>query len=87
MIIAAQMALLEQVRERQGSTDQPHFVPAVTELGRSIHPDDLFTLRPEKLYYIPRRSDENASRAHSASTISLGARLDPKGTDFYARKP
>ena len=86
MLIAAQTALLGQLRERQGTTDQAHFQPAITALGRPIHPDDFFTLRPEKLYHIRRRIDEDLSRVHSASTLSLGARLDPRGTDFYARK-
>ena len=85
-LIAAQTALLQQLRDRQSSIDQPHFDAAIAALGRPIHPDDFYTLRPEKLFHIARSSGETSARTHSASTLSLGARLDPKGTDFYARK-
>ena len=85
-LIAAQTSLLEQLRDRQSSVDQPHFERAIAALGRPLHPEDFFTLRPEKLYYIHRETEETATRPHSASTMSLGARLDPKGTDYYARK-
>ena len=85
-LIASQTALLQQLRDRQSSMEQPHFDHAIATLGRPIHPDDFFTLRPEKLYHIVRQnSGETSARPHSASTLSLGARLDPKGTDFYAR--
>ncbi len=86
MLIAAQTALLQQLRDRQNSIDQPHFDAAISALGRPIHPDDFFTLRPEKLFHITDNTGGNTSRPHSASTLSLGARLDPKGSDFYARK-
>ncbi|CAF2036857.1 unnamed protein product [Rotaria magnacalcarata] len=85
LLIAAQTALIQQVRDRQNSIDQPHFDAAVTALGRPIHPEDFYTLRPEKLFKIANRKDENRGRIHSASTLSLGARLDPKGTDYYAQ--
>lgn len=86
LLIAAQTALLQQLRDRQNSIDQPHFNPAITALGRPIHPDDFYTLRPEKLFHITNHISENTLGSRSASTLSLGARLDPKGSDFYARK-
>jgi hypothetical protein len=86
LLIAAQTALLQQLRDRKSSTDQPHFDAAISALGRPIHPEDFYTLRPEKLFHIIDLNNENASRPQSASTLSIGARLDPKGTDFYARK-
>lgn len=87
-LIAAQIALLQQLRDRQSSIDQPHFDAAIAALGRPIHPEDFFTLRPEKLFHFAQHHDasKETSRPHSASTLSLGARLDPKGTDFYARE-
>ena len=85
LLIAAQTALLQQLRDRQNSIDQPHFDAAIAALGRPIHPEDFYTLRPEKLFHIVDHQDGTTSRPHSASTLSLGARLDPKGTDFYAR--
>lgn len=65
---------------------QPHFDRAVVTLGRPIHPDDFYSLRSEKIFQIKDHTDEHADRIRSASTLSLGARLDPKGSDFYARK-
>jgi hypothetical protein len=86
LLIAAQTALLQQLHDRQNSIEQPHFDTIISALGRPIHPDDFYTLRPEKLFHITDHTDENTPRSRSASTLSLGARLDPKGTDFYARK-
>ncbi len=80
LLIAAQTALLQQLQDRQNSIDQPHFHAAIAALGRPIHPDDFYTLRPEKLFQIPDYIQENRP-----STLSLGDRLDPKGFDFYAR--
>jgi len=86
LLIAAQTALLQQLRDRQNSIVQPHFDSAILELGRPIHPDDFYTLRPEKLFHIVDHTGENTARSRSESTLSIGARLDPKGSDFYARK-
>lgn len=86
LLIAAQTALLQQLRDRQNSTDQPHFEAAVAELGRPIHPDDFYTLRPDKLFQIIDENGEHTTRIRSASTLSIAARLDPKGSDYYARK-
>ena len=86
LLIAAQTALLQQLRDRQNSTDQPHFEAAVAALGRPIHPDDFYTLRPDKLFRIVNLNGEHTSRSRSASSLSIGARLDPKGSDYYARK-
>ena len=86
LLIAAQTALLQQLRDRQNSIEQPHFDATVADLGRPIHPDDFYTLRPDKLFRVINRPGDDITRTHSASTMSLGARLDPKGTDFYARK-
>jgi hypothetical protein len=86
LLIAAQTALLQQLRDRQNSIDQAHFDAAITTLGRPIHPDDFYTLRPEKLFQITIYTRGDTARTRSASTLSLGARLDPKGSDFYARK-
>ena len=86
LLIAAQTALLQQLRDRKNSIDQPHFDSAITSLGRPIHPDDFFTLRPEKLFKVIDHSNDNANRVRSASTLSLGVRLDPKGSDYYSRK-
>ncbi|CAF3362886.1 unnamed protein product [Rotaria sp. Silwood1] len=85
LLIAAQTALIQQLRDKQNSIDQPHFDEAIATLGRPIHPDDFYTLRPEKLFKIAKHTGENAERVRSASTLSLGARLDPKGTDYYAQ--
>jgi len=86
LLIAAQTALLQQLRDRQNSIVQPHFDSAILALGRPIHPDDFYTLRPEKLFHIVDHTGENTARSRSESTLSIGARLDPKGSDFYARK-
>ena len=43
-------------------------------------------LRPERLFKVTNRNGENAARGRSASTLSLGVRLDLKGSDFYARR-
>ncbi|CAF0864674.1 unnamed protein product [Adineta ricciae] len=80
LLIAAQTALLQQLRDRQNSTDQPHFKAAVAALGRPIHPDDFYTLRPEKLFQISNDMYES-----SVLPLSLDDRLDPKGFDFYAQ--
>lgn len=85
LLIAAQTALIKQLRDRQQSIQQPHFDAAVATLGRPIHPDDFYTLRPEKLFKVTHHSGDTSERVRSASTLSLGARLDPKGSDFYAR--
>ncbi|CAF4177135.1 unnamed protein product [Rotaria sp. Silwood2] len=85
LLIAAQTALIQQLRDKQYSIDQPHFDEAIATLGRPIHPDDFYTLRSEKLFKIAKHIDENSERIRSASTLSLGARLDPKGTDYYAQ--
>ncbi|CAF0806977.1 unnamed protein product [Adineta steineri] len=80
LLISAQTALLQQLRDRQNTIDQPHFDAAIAALGRPIHPDDFYTLRPEKLYQISDSMYEN-----STANLSLGDRLDPKGFDFYAQ--
>jgi hypothetical protein len=85
-LITAQTALVEQLRDRHRPIEQHHFDAAIAALGRPIHPDDFYTLRPEKLFDIARHGNNDTERVNTASTLSLGARLDPKGTDFYARK-
>lgn len=86
LLIAAQTALIQQVRDRQSSLSQPHFDAAVATLGRPIHPDDFYTVRPDKLFSLTTRKGETAVRIRSASSLGVSARLDPKGTDYYARK-
>ena len=86
MLIAAQTALLQQLRDRQQSIEQAHFDSAIKQLGRPIHPDDFYTLRPDKLFQIASHSDDTTDRrSRPASALSLGARLDPRGSDYYAR--
>ncbi|CAF1458902.1 unnamed protein product, partial [Didymodactylos carnosus] len=76
LLIAAQNCLIQRVREHQGTIEQSHFESAIKTLGRPIHPEDFYSLRPEKLFQF-------ALHADSASSISIGARLDPKGHNFY----
>lgn len=85
LLIAAQTALLQQLRDRQQSVEQVHFDAAIKNLGRPIHPDDFYILRPDKLFQISSHSDEDTGRSRPASALSLGARLDPRGSDYYAR--
>jgi hypothetical protein len=64
------------------STAQPHFDATVLELGRPIHPDDFYILRPDKLFRLQRihvgadRSENN--RAWDLISIPLDVEFTRK---------